>query len=132
MKKIFLIMALLSVSLFSACGNSEKVDGLDKRTVEITKQMIQTVDKYLDFEIDAEEASEKIDNAYDRLKPSNPENDHEIEMFYLKLQRLPMIMSSIDFSTMSGLYEDYELSEEDDELLELRNEIAVRIGIKKK
>lgn len=64
MKKLFTILCLAAALL---CGCSSKPGGVTEETYRTGKNALEAIDQYLDGEITAEEAHDKLDLYYDIL-----------------------------------------------------------------
>ena len=62
MKKIIglILSVILCVVSLTGCGEDKPQDYISKENVEVMKQMVEVVDKYLDSDLDADHAKEKL------------------------------------------------------------------------
>lgn len=118
-KKIYaplLIMMLLSL-LLNSCGTDVKLNDNNARTA---KSIVNIVDSYLDGEIDADEAHNKIEMEYDSID-ENDENSVESALFSSNT-----LFITIELSSMA-----YDGNGDVSTIKDCRNEIAELIDVEK-
>ena len=127
MKKIILLSLILSMCFCTACGNTSKIDA---RMEKVAEQMISAVDQYLDFEIEADEAEEKVANLYTRLVEPSDDASKEEKDLYLYITHLDSQMRYTSYQTIKKDAEGLAKAEEN--VLNARNNISRIIGAKKR
>lgn len=115
-KRVFFIASVIILSvILVACGSQ-----LNDNNTRAGKSIIKTVDSYLDGDLDARTAHEKVDEEY-----NNIDDEDENGTGALSLSTNALVISG-ELSAM-----DYDGSGDVSEIKECRNEIADLIGEKK-
>ncbi len=116
--RLFVVLALIIVfASFTACGKEVQLNDNNVRTA---KSIIKSVDAYLDGEIGAEEACEKVENEYSNIDEDDDENNAAL-LFSSKT-----LIIKTELSHMS-----YDGKGDVSKIKENRNDIAELIGEKK-
>lgn len=128
MKKIVCSITLvILICLCSACGNTNKISS---RTKKVAEQMIAAVDQYLNFDIEAEEAEEKVTNLFTRLvKPDDTASQEEKDL-YLYAMSLDNQMRYVSYQLIKK--DSDGLAEAEENVLNARNRVAKVIGAKQR
>lgn len=128
MKKIvYSITLVVLICLCSACGNTNKID---QRMGKVAEQMISAVDQYLDFEVEADEAEEKVTNLYTRLVEPDDTASQEEKDLYLYAMHLDNQMRYVSYQTLKK--DAAGLAEAEENVLNARNRVAEIIGVKQR
>ncbi len=124
MKKVIAVLCALAVFV---SGCSSRPGGLTEETYRTGKNALEAIDQYLDGEITAQEAHDKINLYYDILDKHNDSLDENEDN-----DKLSFNCSSIKLECMIASYAivkiDAGFSDEMESLLESRNDIAEIIG----
>ena len=124
MKKLFTILCLAAALL---CGCSSKPGDVTEETYRTGKNALEAIDQYLDGEITAEEAHDKLGLYYDILDEHSDTLDETGDDYKLSLN-----CSSVQTNCMSASYAitkiDAWVSGETESLIDSRNDIAEIIG----
>ncbi len=125
-----LLLALAIILSLSACGGS-KTDASSK-AVSVAQRAIDIADRYLDGELKYREASSQINDLDEEMKYASSLPDGTAEEIKRKTAD-SMIMYDISALGMKITLDGIEkTSESYDKVLETRNEIAERAGLKKR
>lgn len=127
MKKIILLSLILSMCFCTACGNTSKIDA---RMEKVAEQMISAVDQYLDFDLEADEAEEKITNLYTRLAEPSDDASKEEKDLYLYATSLDSRMRFVSYQLVKK--DSAGLAEAEESLINARNYVARIVGIKER
>lgn len=124
MKKLFAILCLATALL---CGCSSKPGGVTEETYRTGKNALTAIDQYLDGEITAEEAHDKLDMYYEILDEHSDSidetgDDYKLSVNCSSVQRNCMTASYSITKINSGIYGETE------SLIDSRNDIAEIIG----
>lgn len=114
-KVFFLVTVIISSLMLVACGSQ-----LNDNNTRAAKSIIKTVDSYLDGDMDAATAHEKVYEEY-----NNVDDSDENSTGALSLSTNALVISS----ALSAM--DYDGGGDVSEIKECRNEIAELIGEKK-
>ena len=123
MKKIVILVLIISICLCTACGYKSNID---ERTEKVAEQMISVVDQYLDFEIEAEEAKEKVANLSTRIAEPDDNASSEEKDLHLYAIHLENQMRFVSYQIIKKDPEG--LAEAEEDLLNARNKVAEIIG----
>lgn len=114
MKKILCLSTILIVcSFLAACGG---LKAENKNNYNTAKEVVETIDKYLDFKIDENELEERVERLHNRIE-NNSEASADMRILSARVFRAYILASD---------------SVDDEKMLEIRNEIAKSIGVKEK
>ena len=124
MKKLFAILCLATALL---CGCSSTPEGVTEETYRTGKNALEAIDQYLDGEITADEAHDKLDMYYEILDEHSDSLDETEGDFKLSAN-----CSSVQRDCMTASYSitkiNSGISGGTESLLDSRNNIAEIIG----
>lgn len=127
MKKIILLSLIFLLCFCTACGYRSNID---ERTEKVAEQMISVVDQYLDFEIEAEEAKEKMANLSTRIAEPDDNASSEEKDLHLYATHLENQMRFVSYQIIK--HDPEGLADAEDSLLNARNKVAEIIGARKR
>lgn len=130
--KRFLSLALAAMLLITACSCSGGGGNASDKAVSVASQAIEIADQYLDGDIDAGEADEKLDDLIEQMSYVDDLPDETAEE---SRQRAADFLISTDLTVLSySIFNDnYEqTSDSYDEVVENRNELASDAGLKER
>lgn len=127
MKKKSIIL-LICVMVLMALSGCKKEKTASEKAISVGKKVIETVDGYLDKKLDYDQARQKIKELEDEMEYLD-ERDHDDKYYSSDLlvsSSITMVQSKILSDKMDSSSDSY------DKLVESRNELAKKIGEKKR
>lgn len=117
MKKLLIFLFLILCIFLTSCGNP---NGLSDIQYKACLKSVETIDKYLEFEISQESAKKQIDEIKSRI--DNIETDSST---YLTMESVSISLSCISYELVSQ-------NPDENEIIKNRNDIAKEINIPEK
>ena len=125
MKRICCILLCVVLLLFSGCGNSTKASD---KAVAVAESAIEVADNYLDNIYSYSEAYDKLSELKNQMAyvdEYDPEDEQKAADFFINTS-LIILSSSILLDAYDSTHESY------DKIIEYRNDLAKKAGLKER